>query len=511
MLSSYGLRQRPPTDLWDPASVTLPLGAKHDDHLIYKDTDDLATSTSDFVKRLYRMLEDKVYPNVVMWSTSGDAFVIKDVTEFTKNCLPRAFKHSNFASFVRQLNKYDFHKVKSSDAGVTGDQAWVFKHPQFRSGYLDGLEHIKRKAPTQRKPTVPTAVPEEPVPLVSNDNSTRGLQTQIDALNASHDHLRNVIERLEANHQSTLRELVAMQRTVAQQDVLIQTLLQHLLSQAGNQMSSMQLPALDSSLDNSLFGMNSASSGSSKGSSNSQANNMFDLSLPMDFSPNASLASMTPILSPSSDDTSPPKNDTDDMTALFEQMGATTTFSAPNWAKPPRVLLVDDDAVSRTVSTRFLQDTGCVFDVANDGAIAVDKVRSNKYDLVLMDIVMPHLDGISATTQIRQFDMVTPIVSMTGNGETSDVVSYMSAGMTDVLIKPFSKDSLLTLLNKHLGHLRAMNAQQQQKVEFTDADYTAMMQQFINTTPSDSTGMKRPLEESMLVEPSAKKSRFSME
>lgn len=58
-----------------------------------------------------RMLEDTSFAHVVSWGPQGDCFVVKDMNEFTKSILPRMFKHSNFASFVRQLNKYDFHKV----------------------------------------------------------------------------------------------------------------------------------------------------------------------------------------------------------------------------------------------------------------------------------------------------------------------------------------------------------------------------------------------------------------
>ena len=58
------------------------------------------------------MLEDTSFADVVSWGPQGDCFVVKDMNEFTKSILPRMFKHSNFASFVRQLNKYDFHKVR---------------------------------------------------------------------------------------------------------------------------------------------------------------------------------------------------------------------------------------------------------------------------------------------------------------------------------------------------------------------------------------------------------------
>jgi len=58
------------------------------------------------------MLNEKQYEHIVSWSENGDSFVIKDQNEFSKQILPALFKHNNFASFVRQLNKYDFHKVR---------------------------------------------------------------------------------------------------------------------------------------------------------------------------------------------------------------------------------------------------------------------------------------------------------------------------------------------------------------------------------------------------------------
>ncbi|CAO3676892.1 unnamed protein product [Rhizopus stolonifer] len=68
-------------------------------------------SIPDFVKKLFNMLEENTYPHVFSWGKEGDTFVVKDTNEFARHILPRHFKHSNFASFVRQLNKYNFHKL----------------------------------------------------------------------------------------------------------------------------------------------------------------------------------------------------------------------------------------------------------------------------------------------------------------------------------------------------------------------------------------------------------------
>ena len=128
----------------------------------------------------------------------------------------------------------------------------------------------------------------------------------------------------------------------------------------------------------------------------------------------------------------------------------------PGWAVPPRVLLVEDDNVCRKLSSKFLQVFGCQIDVAVDGVSAVNKMNLQKYDLVLMDIVMPNLDGVSATSLIRQFDPMTPIISMTSNSGPNDIMTYFSHGMNDILPKPFTKEGLLGMLEKHLVHLKVM-------------------------------------------------------
>ncbi|THH32272.1 hypothetical protein EUX98_g1922 [Antrodiella citrinella] len=102
------------------------------------------------------------------------------------------------------------------------------------------------------------------------------------------------------------------------------------------------------------------------------------------------------------------------------------------------------------LSGRLLKVFGCVIDTANDGSVAVDALKMNvgKYDLVFMDIMMPKLDGISATSLIRQFDDMTPIISVTSNSLPSEILTYYSSGMNDVLPKPFTRDGLYNILER---------------------------------------------------------------
>lgn len=71
---------------------------------------------------------------------------------------------------------------------------------------------------------------------------------------------------------------------------------------------------------------------------------------------------------------------------------------------------------------------------------------------------MPKLDGVSATSLIRKFDPRTPIISMTSNSKPNDILHYFSHGMNDILPKPFTKEGLVGMLDKHLMHLKAIEA-----------------------------------------------------
>ncbi|KIY51044.1 hypothetical protein FISHEDRAFT_38423, partial [Fistulina hepatica ATCC 64428] len=466
-------------------------------------TDD-ASSTSDFVKKLYKMLQDQSFQHVVAWAPNGDCFVVKDMNEFTKSVLPRMFKHSNFASFVRQLNKYDFHKVKNTDDSQFGEHSWVFRHPDFHANRPEALEHIKRKVPSARKPSTQVG-----------DTSGRGLHyldvyTQVARMEREKEEMQLRLRNMERNYQDILVELVGFQRGMAQQDGLMQNLLQYFLrdeSQSSSSVSdenpfftipsSSTMPYSNTDVRSTTVPSNlvepsgTVASSSYTANDASQPQEIASYSMPQDeqlgwresqgdkLSPTGSdggaedevfMASTrsdvyvdadrsrrtdsgahnTQVRAAGHDDTQ--KANSSPTTRKKLPIGRQSV--APSWAISPRVLLVDDDAASRKLSCKFLQVYGCTTDVAADGVTAVTKMNLEKYDLVLMDIVMPHLDGVSATCLIRRFDLTTPIISMTGNAKPNEIVTYYSSGMNDVLAKPFSKQGLYDIVEKHLVHLK---------------------------------------------------------
>ncbi len=113
-----------------------------------------------------------------------------------------------------------------------------------------------------------------------------------------------------------------------------------------------------------------------------------------------------------------------------------------------RVLLVDDSPLNREVAVEFLRETGLDIDQAVNGREAVEKVRSGDYRLVLMDIQMPEMDGITATQTIRADERFRdlPIIAMTAHAMAGDRERSLAAGMNDHLTKPIDPDALVAAL-----------------------------------------------------------------
>lgn len=151
-----------------------------------------------------------------------------------------------------------------------------------------------------------------------------------------------------------------------------------------------------------------------------------------------------------------------DTEAVDESAGAAPPQAQPDApATPPartdadighlrgaRVLLVDDVALNREVALAFLRDAGVRVDVACDGREAVESVAGERYDLVLMDIQMPVLDGLAATRAIRADPRLRdlPIVAMTAHALPGDRERSVVAGMNDHLTKPLDPHALLQTL-----------------------------------------------------------------
>ncbi|MEI6334251.1 MAG: response regulator [Methylococcaceae bacterium] len=118
-----------------------------------------------------------------------------------------------------------------------------------------------------------------------------------------------------------------------------------------------------------------------------------------------------------------------------------------------RLLLAEDSAINREIVLELLRDTGIVVELAEDGLEAFEKVLTNTYDLILMDVQMPHMNGLEAVRAIR--DLIAwetkPIVAFTANTFPEDRLACAEAGMNDFIAKPLNPVLLYSTLLKWLS------------------------------------------------------------
>ncbi|KAI0594207.1 HSF-type DNA-binding-domain-containing protein [Biscogniauxia sp. FL1348] len=466
-------------------------------------------NSSDFVRKLYKMLEDPAYSEVVRWGDQGDSFVVLENEKFTKTILPKHFKHSNFASFVRQLNKYDFHKVRHTEENGQspyGAGAWEFKHPEFRADRKDNLDNIRRKAPAPRKAQNPEDHFGQNQQVVVLGETLAATTQQVQQLQESY------YEILSAN-KIFVDEILHLQKLVRAQFQVQNELINHLnkVEQDRRENRNSNHSSSYNSSNNGLLSDGSESplelrrardiingltvehvadrdlnrmsiafhqtgnSPESAGSSmmgppggsgvapfmHDPLNDVRHLVYPVGqtigidpFAPEH--MNNIPYNRPGQDNAIASGSDFNaaPMPSHTPPSGAIQQGGSPWGAKKPIVLLVEDDRTCSRIGSKFLSQYDCGVEVARDGLEAVNKVnsRQNVYDLIFMDIIMPQLDGVSATAMIREVQPNTPIIAMTSNINQQDLESYFHWGMRDVLAKPFTKEGMIGKLRKHLAH-----------------------------------------------------------
>ncbi len=119
------------------------------------------------------------------------------------------------------------------------------------------------------------------------------------------------------------------------------------------------------------------------------------------------------------------------------------------------ILLVEDDPINQKVASCIVKRENHIITIAENGEIGVEKYLNNTYDLVLMDIQMPVMDGIEATKKIREIEKEsgrhTPIIAVTAYALESDKIRIMAAGMDNYLSKPYKPNDLLNIIHSTLN------------------------------------------------------------
>ena len=128
--------------------------------------------------------------------------------------------------------------------------------------------------------------------------------------------------------------------------------------------------------------------------------------------------------------------------------------SAPQTFEGARVLLVEDNPVNQRLMCALLARARAEVIVAGDGRQAIDAVARYPFDLVLMDVQMPEMDGLEATTAIRRTEVDgrrMPIVALTANAQSGDREQCLAAGMDDYLTKPVRAAALHDVLSRWIA------------------------------------------------------------
>jgi DNA-binding response OmpR family regulator len=125
-----------------------------------------------------------------------------------------------------------------------------------------------------------------------------------------------------------------------------------------------------------------------------------------------------------------------------------------------RILVVEDELHLAEALTQILKKNNYTVDTVNDGEAGLDNALSNIYDLIILDIMLPKMDGISILKEIRKEGLWVPVILLTAKGEISDKVVGLDSGADDYLPKPFAAEELLArirALSRRKGEVLADN------------------------------------------------------
>ena len=128
------------------------------------------------------------------------------------------------------------------------------------------------------------------------------------------------------------------------------------------------------------------------------------------------------------------------------------------------ILVVDDEVMIRTLIKKYAEFDGYSVTEATDGMDAIVKFKNNKFDIIIMDIMMPELDGFSACREIRKTSDV-PIIMISARGEDYDKINGFEIGIDDYVVKPFSPKELMLRVAAIMKRSKSASSESEQKNE----------------------------------------------
>ncbi|ORZ00087.1 HSF-type DNA-binding-domain-containing protein [Absidia repens] len=183
-------------------------------------------NNNTFVHKLFNMVIDTHYQHLIAWNYTGASFIVCNIVDFSRDVLPKHFKHNNFSSFVRQLNMYGFHKVNKSPRGhrtLAENQIWEFSHSKFLRGRADLLDEIKRKA------------------LESDTlrRDTNDVNSHLSMMQMAQSDIMQQLGRLQENFDKIVQELAETKQRQSSQQEMVKNMMQFLSQRQESQGTSL--------------------------------------------------------------------------------------------------------------------------------------------------------------------------------------------------------------------------------------------------------------------------------
>uniref|UniRef100_A0A8C5Q7W9 HSF-type DNA-binding domain-containing protein n=1 Tax=Leptobrachium leishanense TaxID=445787 RepID=A0A8C5Q7W9_9ANUR len=175
-----------------------------------------------FLVKLWTLVEDPSNADVIAWNWNGQNFLILDDQRFSKEILPKYFKHNNLSSFIRQLNMYGFKKVINLESGLLKSEraaAIEFQHPSFKKGRAELLDMIKRKI-SSVKPEDPSLSQEELQKVFYDLQELTDAQNDVDTQ----------LDNMRRENEALWKEVSSLRKKHSQQQKLLAKILQFIIS-----------------------------------------------------------------------------------------------------------------------------------------------------------------------------------------------------------------------------------------------------------------------------------------
>lgn len=181
-----------------------------------------------FLAKLWKMVDNPDTDSLICWTDEGNSFCIRNQSEFARSLLPYYYKHSNMASFVRQLNMYGFHKVMSVESGgLKGDKDEIeFAHPYFIRGQDHLLDQIKRKVSVN---TRGPGINQQFIPSIKSEKVNEVL-CEVGALKERQEDLDGKLDTMRSENEALWGEVLSLRQKHNQQQKIVNKLIQFLVA-----------------------------------------------------------------------------------------------------------------------------------------------------------------------------------------------------------------------------------------------------------------------------------------